>query len=154
MREFDFAANQRAVEGTLDEDEVRIEEKRADQSLQMARVGVGGVAIEKANDVGLGHGERAPHGIALAERRPGLGERGILLDHARADRSATLAVPSLEAASMTTVSSISPACAAGPTVCLSTLSIVAAHSLVGITTAIAVSPLSAFRRSRGKSVAS
>ena len=63
---------------------------------------------------------------------------------------ATSAVPSLEAASMTTISSMSPACAAGPTVCSSTPAIVAAHSLVGITTAIEVSPLSVFRRSRWK----
>ena len=93
----------------------------------------------KQTIVGVGHGQRAPHGIALAERRAGLGEHLVLLDDAsRRPPAATAAVPSVESASTTTISSTKPGRAAGPTVGASTPAIVAAHSLVGMTTAIDV----------------
>ena len=47
----------------------------------MARVGVGGVAVEEAHDVSVGRVQRAPHRVALAERGPVLGQQLVLLKH-------------------------------------------------------------------------
>ena len=64
----------------------RIGQQRPDQPLEVSRVRVRRVAVEKADDVAAGDVERAPHRVALAERRPVLGQYLVLLDHPGAGR--------------------------------------------------------------------
>src|SRR5205807_1919925 len=89
------------------------------------------------------------------EQRPGhqFGDAPALvgdLGLADAER-ATAAVPSVDAASITTMSSTNPARVSGPTVSFSTPAIVAAHCLVGMITVTEHAPLVSTNRATGNS---
>ena len=58
-----------------------------------------------------GRGQRAPHGVALAQRRSVLGEQRVLLKDSAPQAAATAAVPSGEAASITRTSIHEPGAA-------------------------------------------
>ena len=71
-----------------------------------AHSGSAPVGVDKTDDLAVDGAQRTPHRVTLAEHRPELGIELGLLHHPGAGARATSAVPSLEAASRTTTSSI------------------------------------------------
>ena len=57
---------QRPVEGSLDQGQGGIADQRAEQAQQVARIGIGRIAVEEADDLAGGRVQRAPHRVALA----------------------------------------------------------------------------------------
>src|SRR5450759_2046332 len=74
------AGGQGTLEGTLDELYLGVGEDRPEQADQVRRRGVARVPIEKADDFPTGRAQRAPHGVALAQRRSELDRHLVLLD--------------------------------------------------------------------------
>jgi ferritin-like metal-binding protein YciE len=74
----------RGASPSIHERERAVAEQRPEESLEMARIRVGGVAVEEAHELPPGRSEPTPHRVALADRRPEVGERLVLLEHARA----------------------------------------------------------------------
>ena len=97
--------------------------------------------------------QRAPHRVALAQRRRLLGQQVALLEDPCAAWAAIRSVRSRDAASTTTTSSTSPASRNGATDA-TTPAIVSAHCLVGMITVTDVLRLAPASRRSGNSVAS
>ena len=76
----------RTVKRALDQRHPRVVKQRAQQTEEMVRMGILGVGVQEADEIAAAVRHRPPHGVALAQCRPVLGQQLILLQDDRVQR--------------------------------------------------------------------
>jgi len=81
LGQLDPTRPERPAVAALHEMQPRIAQHRSDQARGEVRTERLGGAVQKADDVAAQDGERAPHGVTLAEHRPQAGNQRRLVMH-------------------------------------------------------------------------